>query len=661
MAKGTKKHYDTKGATDGTPDKELNPCVKYVTESWDSWDFHWGTKLAEFETFYDRWWGKPPKRDKEWQAQFHKKLTWQAEKTLVARFHSALFPTSAPIETDATEVRDELQAILAKSLVAHWFKIGMFSKEFLSSMRSAAIYGTGFLEDDWYIRTEPVSERVDKEVDDYRPMVDAETGANVLDENDNVRSTKYGTKSIQTVESKTKVVEDRYRVRKANIYAWRIHPNKLSDDDDLPVIKQEFVTYGDLEEREREAQKLGYQSFENMEDIRKDKYKAKEEDKKRLMKDGIFYDEKNPSIELLHYWGYYKDEEDKKAEKKSMWITIVNRRHILRKWDNPRWDKKSPLFHIIWTEDEKPSYYGIGLAQTGGDSEDRANNVINTRTDIKKKISRGGGWYNSADKKIKKKHLTSNVPGLWRPCTDTARAAVPDIPIPLTPDDYKEEETAVNDHREVTGATTSLNPAADKKQMHDTLGGMQLMLSQSIQKLRPDLAMMEMMGIRRAANRAFLMTRQNVTKPMMIELVASQEDKQKLGLVDSIYELSPRQIIGKVNFYCTGLSESIEKGQNIDKLMKFAEMTAKIPPLQMITNYQGIAKRIGLWLGFEDIQEFIKMNPFDPLAAQPQQPQGAPGQQGQPGQPGQQPQGGGNGGLPPQVLAQIASRMGQGQ
>jgi len=33
------------------------------------------------------------------------------------------------------------------------------------------------------------------------------------------------------------------------------------------------------------------------------------------MKDGTFFDEDNPSIELLSYWGLYEDKEEK-AEKK---------------------------------------------------------------------------------------------------------------------------------------------------------------------------------------------------------------------------------------------------------------------------------------------------------------------------------------------------------
>jgi len=116
--------------------------------------------------------------------------------------------------------------------------------------------------------------------------------------------------------------------------------------------------------------------------------------------------------------------------------------------------------------------------------------------------------------------------------------------------------------------------------------------------------------------------------------------------------------MSKMNFYCTGLSESIEKGQNIDKLMKYAEVTAKVPAMQMVTNYEAIAKRIALWLGFEDIEEFVKINPDDPLTQAVQSLAG--GQPpGMPGQPQQIPQAGG--GLPPDTIKQIASQVGQRQ
>jgi len=646
-----KKHYDTTPINRKDPQPDLEPCVKYVRNCWEKWDSHWSGKIQEFTRFYDRWIGKPPKRDEDWQANFHKKLTWQAEKTLVSRYHSALFPVTAPIDTDTVEVRDEFQAIIAKSTVAHWFKVGLVSKEFLSGMRSAAIYGTGMFEDDWYVRTERLPEYVEKDVPDYRAMTNDQTGEFLLDEGGNVRTQQIGTKKQRMEEWNYKVVEDRYRLRKSNIFAWRIHPDKLDDDDDCPVIKQEFVNFDTLLERQREAQKKGFKAFDNMDKIEADKTKISEEDKARLMKDGTFYDESNPNLEILYYWGLYEDKDEKEPVKKPMWIAIVNRKFRLFKWDNPRWDKKPPLLRIVWTEDEKASYYGIGLAQIGADSEDRANTNVNTRTDIKKKIIKSTGWYDATDKKIKKKHLTNTTPGFMRPCSDVNKAFKYDTPPTLTPDDYKEEEVSVNDHREITGATNSLLPPADKSQQPDTLGGMRLNLSQSLARLKPDLTMMELQGIRKIANRAFMLTRQNLKEPMWIELMAS-EDKLKQLQIQKIYQLDPRLIIGKVNFHCTGLSESIEKSQNIDKLIKVMEISAKIPPVQAITNYQAMMKQIYLWLGIEEAEKFIQMNPNLPLQSIPQIPQGVP--QGIP-------RPGGNGGLPPEILQRIVLGLRGGQ
>jgi len=637
--KSTVSHYKTDQTIDKTKEIELDSCVKFVVSNWEDWDSHWSNKMSEFEDYYNRWIGKPPKRDEEWQSNFNKKLSWQAEKALVARFHTALFPTSAPIEYDATETVDELQGILGKSIVAHWFKVGKFSVEFLRSMKSAAIYGTGLFEDDWYVRKEKVFEKKEEMIDDFRPSVDGDTGKFVLDEDGNVVNQKVGSRKKLSEKNKMEIVEDRYRVRKANVFAWRVHPKKLNDEDNFPVIKQEFISYDDLVKMEQEFIKYGVTNgFENMDKIKEDNFTAKDGDIDRHFKDGSGKkDKKNKDIEILSYWGLYSDSEAKESE--PSWIMVVNRKFKLRLSKNPFWHKRPPLFHIKWTEDEKPSYYGIGLVQIGRDAEDRANTVVNIRTDERRKNIKGGGWYNALDKKIKKIHLHNNVPGLYKPCSDVTNAVRLDIPVPSTPDDYKEEEISVNDHREITGATTSLLPVADERKQHDTLGGMQLLVGQAAARLKPDLMMMEMQGIRMMANRAFLLSRQFYTQSKMIELMASQEERNKHN-IDKMYELTPGEIVGKMNFYCTGLSESIDKAQNIDKLLKYAEVTGKIPAMQAITNYQNIAKRIALWLGFEDIEDFVEMNPDNPY--QPPQPQPQP--MGLPGQPPGMP-----GGMPPGI------------
>jgi len=483
-------------------------------------------------------------------------------------------------------------------------------------------------------------------------------GNRIFDEDGNVRTEEVGIKTVKKLQWNKKIIEDRYKVKKASIFSWRIHPNKLNDDDDFPVIKQEFVTYNDLKRKETEAKTMGYSAFNNM-DLIEESIFGDNKDLKRLEKEGEYKDDKNPRIELLHYWGFYsdtkKDENNKsKTEEKKMWITIANRQYLIQKKENPRWDKKPPLFHIVWTEDEKPSYYGIGVVQIGKDAEDRANLNVNIRSDMKKKLLKGGGWYNALDKKIKKKELQTAVPGLYRACSDVNSAAKPDIPITLTPDDYKEEETAVNDHREITGATASLAPTGNRKDVPDTLGGMQMMLSQSVQKLKPDLVMMELMGVRQIANRAFILTRQFFKQNKAIELVASQDELKRLG-VSKVYQYTPDMITQNLNFFCTGLSESIDKAQNIDKLTKLMELTSKIPPAQAITNYPNIIKRIALWLGLEDVEDFITMNPNMPMQPmQPPQPAGGP--QGVPGQPQGMPQGGPQG-MPPQMPPNMGGRM----
>ena len=668
MPKSKNPHYNKNGFEEPkkTDKIELDPTVKFIIEAWDEWDSYWGNKFSEFEQLYDRWKGKKPKRDEDWQANFHKKMTWQAEKVLVARYHSALFPTAAPIDTEAVETQDEPARILTKSMVAHWFKVGKFSKEFLSGMRSSAIYGTGLFEDDWYVRKEEKVEKVEKQIPDYKPMVDLE-GKQVLDADDNPIAAQVGVKTITQEQKRLVVVEDRYRVRKANIFAWRIHPNKLTDDDDYPVIKQEYITFDDLLEMQAESEKYGVVKFDNIDKLESERFAVKPEELKRLQKgdDKEFSDKDNPRIELLYYWGKHAEGKEKK---KPMWICVANRKYALFKKDNPYWHKKPSLFHIVWTEDERPSYYGIGVAEIGADAEDRANTSVNTRIDMYKKNVRGSGWYNALDKKIKKSQLQSNIPGLMRACSDPRNAVIYDNPPSLRPEDYKEEETTVNDHREITGATTSLLPTADVGQQHKTLGGMELLVSQGTQRLKPDLSMMELMGIRKMAERGLILTRQFMTRNESIELLASESELKQASL-SKIYSMTPKQLMGGVNFITTGLSESIDKMQNIDKALKFMEILQKATPGHPFVNY--LIKRIALWLGFEDADVFFgnMNNQTIPMTPQqmpnqipgvniPGQPMGGgvpiptpnvpmmPPQQGIPGQ-----------GLPPQLLALIAQQM----
>ena len=665
-------HYTAAEIINPQEPEEIPNCVKYVVDAFESWSDHWANKMTEFEKYYDRWYGVPPKRDEDWQSQFHKRLTWQGEKTLVARIHAALFPNSAPIDVTRTEVTDDRQALLSKSIVSHWFKVGEVSREFLSSMRSAAIYGTGLFEDDWYVRKEMVSEKETVQIPDYRPMVD-EYKKPVLDEDGNVKTYQVGEKPFTRDKNKLKVVEDRYRVKKANIFAWKIHPNKLTDEDDFPAIKQEFITYNDLLERQQELAKYGITAFDEMDKIKDDKFKIEEAAAKRFNKDGKYTDEKNPLLEVLNYWGLYAEAEGedgykKGAKKRPAWIMVVNRKYKIKLMDNPYWHKKPPLFHIVWTEDEKPSYYGIGLAQIGADAEDRANNSVNIRTDVKRKSVRGSGWYNANDKKIRKVQLTTNVPGLMRPCSDVNNAVKYDV-IP-GPDitDYKEEEIAVNDHREITGASSALLPAENPKNRPDTLGGMQQDLGQALSKLKPDIQMMELMGVRKIANRAFLLTRQFFTKEEAIELLAPEDQLKQMGL-EKIYKLSPGEIIGNVHFFSTGLSEVSDKAQNIDKLLKFTEVTGKIPAMAQMMNYQEIGKQIGIWLGMEDIDRFINQMPTPPVPqpqAQPPMPQPMPMPPQMPMPAPMMPPGGNGGappmpqGMPPALAMMLLQRMGGG-
>ena len=640
-------HYRTTSPKGEKAKIKLDPNVKWINDNWDKWESHWSGKMSEFDGYYDQWIGKPPVRAEEWQANFNKKLTWQAEKTLVSRFHSALFPNSAPLDVDGTEPVDEMQGILAKSIVAHWFKIGKFSKEFLSGMRSSAIYGTGLFEDDWYQKVELKPEFSEVEEDDLRPMVDNESKA-ITDEKGNVKTYKVGVKKVTREVERYRIVEDRYRVKKGNIFAWRFHPDKLNDDDDFGAMKVEYITFDTLLTRQTEAVKMGFSPFDNMDKIKEDMSSVKEEDTKRLQKDGGFIDEDDPKLQVIHYYGLYPDDKDKDEDgeprKKPMWLTAVNRKFLLRKRPNPFWHKKPPVFRIVWTEDERPSYYGIGLAQIGKEAELRANENVNIRTDIKKKLVKGRTFYKRTDKKIKKSELSKNYPGQYIGCEDVNNFK-PEVVQPLSPDDYKEEETAVNDFREITGATASLSPVNDISQQHKTKGGMQLLLSQAVQKLKPDLLMMEMMGIRRMANRGFLLTMQYFSEPKMIKLMASQDQKKRLRLRE-MYFLTPDEIKQNVNFICTGISENAEKQEKIEQLVNFMGISAKILPLQAITNYQGIGKQIALYLGFENIEDLINMGEGDPLAPSPVQgmpqgmgPGGPQGPQGGPSMPQGMPQG----------------------
>lgn len=666
MPRKKSSHYDTTPTEKpkAEPLVSIPPEVKFVVGEWKKYDAYWQSRLSDFDHYYEVWKGKKPERPEEWQAQHNKKLVFQDERNLVSRFHSALFPTEAPIDHSATEDIDEVNAIIAKSMVAHYFKMGndeTVQTEFLKMQRSSGIYGTGYGETEWFQKRAWIFDKGEVEEDDYRSL----RGPNgfLLDKDGNVQTQLLDVKKKVFREKKSYgVVDNRPRLKFTNIFAWRVHPKKMCPEDGYPAIKQEFVSYETLLDMQEEAKALGFEPFEaeGITRLKEMKVQVKESDYSRHLRGGDFKDQDNPEVELKHYWGLYALQDEKGTPKKvPTWITIANDAILLRKIRNPHWHQSPPLVKIVWTFDPKESWYGIGLPEIGEASEARVNDIINYRFDNLTKIINVGGSYNANDPKIEKRLLSVSSPGLWRPCSEPGKSYQYDRPPDVTTGAYVEEQRATEDHRDTTGSVASLAPTSDPKQEKKTLGQSQISLHGATERLKPDLKMQELQGVKVVANRFHMLLRQFGVKEELIELLASEDELKRFKL-EKMMQIDPKRLIGKADFYCTGLSEFLEKEQMIEKLLKFREITQNDPTI----NIQEVNRRIANLMGFPDIEKLVNPLPLQPQTAG-QTPPGAPPLPGQPfqpdlpaGLPSQIPQAL-EGGIPPEeLLAQLMAQQG---
>jgi hypothetical protein len=173
----------------------------------------------------------------------------------------------------------------------------------------------------------------------------------------------------------------------------------------------------------------------------------------------------------------------------------------------------------------------------------------------------------------------------------------------VTASSYKEEELARNDFRESVGAISALMPSEDKNDQHRTAMGIQLLQGAAGMRFKPVLTKMEEDYISEIANLFFLNCKQFMVIKEWIEIMGDGAKQ--------MVEVTPDQIMRKVKFIPTGVSETINKEIQVAQLLRFKEITIQDPTI----NRAVINKRIADLMGFKDVDELV-INPVNPATMQ---------------------------------------------
>lgn len=547
------KTHDATKKTSKTAEKDK--MVDYVVTEFERYERAHSDRFEKARAVYKDWLGEPTVRDETWQNQVHVPVTFEAEQTVSPRIFAALFPSEAPIELKAEGETPEESAIGIKSLLQHHFRLSDVDIKGNSSISQTSLLGTGYLYAPWkYCK---------------KWQVDPQTGERYM-----------------------AVVDNRPDCEVVDFFELYPHPAKIYVDDELPLIRRRFC---DAEYLKKMANMPQFK-FQNLADaLNSPPSKGvassilDEKGQKMELKDREEY-------ELLEYWGgwdesYVKDD-GKVATRAAVpyWIMVINRTVKVRAVPNPYNHQKPPFIKTNLYGDLKKSWFGIGMGQVGKPTQDRLNKIVNQRLDNVDLVLNKQGVYNGNDPLINTRKLRVSKPGQFHKVSDINTSIdfldTPDV----TASSYKEEEIAKQDYRESTGASAPLMPA-DKGQ-HRTASGMNLLQSAAGARFKPILRKMEVDLIRGLGMIYLSNLQQFMAVPELVQMVG--EDKK-------LIRITPEAIQAKTHFLPSGLSEMMNKEQQIGQYMRFKEISMNDPTI----NRAVINKRIAKLMGLEDLDELI--------------------------------------------------------
>lgn len=562
--------------------------VRFIKEEFERYEAAWADRFGEAEEDYDNWIGVPPKREHDWQNQIHVPLTFEAEQTLTPRIFTALFPSDAPLDVQVEGDSDPAQGTRIKNLIQHFFRVSDVQGNAVPMLQQNTLYGTGYMEGGcWHVRR----------------------GWQV-DEN----GKRYYT-----------IIESRPDSKWVDFFEMFPHPNKMTMDDGLPLIRRRFLDA----EAIKSLVENPFFKFTNV----KEALDSKLPD---VFNGGVncpahYLPKPGEVYEMLDYWGpwdmeYIDSEKISLKKQVPYWCIVINRKVNLRAIANPFNHQTPPFIKTKFYDDIKPSWFGVGVGKVGKASQERVNKIVNTRLDNVDLVMNKMGFYNGNDPLINVKRLQISRPGLWHKVSDTAMSIrwmeTPDV----TQSSYVEEDKAKQDFREATGATMQLMPSDQPSDQHRTAMGIQLLQGAAGMRFRPILRRLERDFIQNLAMFYFSNLNQFMTAAEWVQVTgANGESKPE--------RISPEDIQAKVFFIPTGISETVNKEIQVSQLMRFKELTIQDPTI----NRAELNKRVAEFLGIKDLQKLLV-------------PQASAGE----GQSGEQ------GGMHPDMKAQLHQRLAEG-
>jgi hypothetical protein len=550
----------------GNTEVKKDAMVDFVVDEFTRYEEACRLRFEKAEKIIDHWYGKPPKREWDWQNQVHVPMTFEAEQTISPRIFAALFPVDDPVETRVYGGATEEQGLKIKYLLGHQFIQSNVQGQSIPALSQMTLLGTSYLEASWLI--------------ERKWQVDSRTG-----------------------ERYQGITANRNDCSFVNFFEIYPHPAKLAMNDGLPLIRRRFC---DAEYLKRLADNPNFK-FENLQDALNSESVAE-------IPSTILGPDQKPlnlksreKYELLHYWGpwdqsYEKD--GKTVTKKAVphWIIIVNRQVKVRGIPNPFNHQQPPLCRLTLFDDVKPNWFGIGIGQVGFPTQERLNKIVNQRLDNVDLVMNKQGFYNGNDLLINTKKLQVSRPGQWHKVSDTVTSIrwmeTPDV----TQSSYEEENIAKSDYRESTGASMPLMPTDEGQ--HRTAMGINLLQGAAGARFKPVLKKLERDMVHELAMMYLSNLQQFMALPEWVD-VTSDKGKTEPMLV------RPEEIQAKVKLIPMGVSETMNREMAVGQLLRFKELTIQDPTV----NRQEINKRIAEMMGFKDIEKLL--TPPQALSSQP--------------------------------------------
>lgn len=545
----------SKGSTskknkDGGSDK----VVDFLVMEFEKYEKYWEPVFTEAKEIIDNWECVPPPREHDWQNQVASPATIEAEQTITPRIFTALFPTDAPLDLIVEGQTPPTDGIIIKGLIQHYFRVAKVRGQSLSPLTQTTLLGTGYVENgSWLMKKGYI---------------------------------------VENGERRRVITESRPNFAPVDFFEIFPHPAKLEVDDEFPMFRRQFVGAEDIK-------RLSENSFFSFDDIQKaldSRCDVKDQDVD-------FDDNENKRYEVLTYWGPWDEEyiqkDDKGNEKKTTkaavpyWTIIINRKIKIRHLPNPYLHQQAPYSKLKLFASPRPSWFGVGVGKVGKPTQDRLNKIINQRLDNVDLVIMRQGLYNGNDPLLNAKQLQLAKPGKFHKCSDTLSSVkwmdIPDV----TASSYKEEELARNDFRESVGAISALMPAEDKNEQHRTAMGIQILQGAAGMRFKPVLIKLEEDYIAKTADFFFINSKQFMATPEWVEIMGEGATK--------MIQVTPDQIMRKVRFIPTGVSETVNKEIQVGQLLRFKEISQNDPTI----NRSEINKRIAELMGFKDIEKLI--------------------------------------------------------